>query len=170
MRFTGWRLYLSVALISSVLLIGKQPSVAQASNDVAARTQQLHSLFDEFWQYHLRIDPESATSLGDNRYNDRLTNHSAEFEYSTLEEEKKHLAKFQSIKTARQFTAAWEACGGCLASQPLGCVRRFVRGGGIRCALRNASGAGATSMPRSCLYSSGFHSLPGSLTCCAGNF
>jgi uncharacterized protein (DUF885 family) len=92
-------LCLGVALISCVLLIGDRPAAAQAaSNDVATRTQQLQSLFEEFWQYHLRTDPESATSLGDNRYNDRLTDRSAEFEYSTLEEEKKYLAKFQSIK------------------------------------------------------------------------
>src|SRR5882724_2764819 len=99
-KFTGRRVCVGVALISSVLLIGNQSSAAQASsNDVATRTQQLHSLFEEIWQYHLRTDPELATALGDNRYNDRLTDRSAESEYSTLEEEKKYLAKFQSIKT-----------------------------------------------------------------------
>jgi len=72
-KFTGRAVCVGVALISSVLLISNQPSAAQASrNDVATRTQQLHSLFEEIWQYHLRTDPESATALGDNRYNDAL--------------------------------------------------------------------------------------------------
>ena len=99
-KVLGRRLGVCIALLSSVLLIGIQPAATQAaSNDVAARTQQLHSLFEESWQYHLRTDPESATALGDNRYNDRLTDRSAESEYSILEEEKKYLAQFQSIKT-----------------------------------------------------------------------
>ena len=99
-KLIGRGLGVCIALISSVLLIGNQPAAAQAaSNDVAARTQQLHSLFEQSWQYHLRTDPESATALGDNRYNDRLTDRSAEFQRSTLEQEKKYLAQFQSIKT-----------------------------------------------------------------------
>src|SRR6478672_11667588 len=82
-----------------ILLVGNQSLSAQAANDdVAARTQQLHSLFEEIWQYELRINPELATSVGDNRYNDRLTDRSLEFQRTTLEEEKKYLAKFQAIQ------------------------------------------------------------------------
>lgn len=80
-------------------MVSNQPLSAQAaSSDAAARTKQLHSLFDELWQYQLRTDPETATSLGDNRYNDRLTDRSPEFQHTYLKEEKKYLAKFQSIK------------------------------------------------------------------------
>jgi len=82
-----------------ILLVANQSLSAQAANDdVAARTQQLHSLFEEIWQYELRINPELATSVGDNRYNDRLSDRSLEFQRTTLEEEKKYLAKFQAIK------------------------------------------------------------------------
>src|SRR6266705_508879 len=96
-KFTFRCVCLGVALISFV--IGNQSLSAQAANgDVAARTKQLHSLFDELWQYQLRTDPEMATSLGDNRYNDRLTDRSPEFQHTYLEEEKKYLTKFQSIK------------------------------------------------------------------------
>jgi len=35
-------------------------------------TAELHALFAEEWQYDLREDPLFATSVGDNRYNDRL--------------------------------------------------------------------------------------------------
>src|SRR5882724_6744307 len=98
-KFTCRRKCASVALISLVLLIGNQPLSAQAANsDIAMRTQQLNSLFEELWQYQLRIDPEMATTMGDNRYNGRLTDRSPEFQHSSLEEEKKYLARFQSIK------------------------------------------------------------------------
>ena len=36
-----------------------------------ARRQQLLALLDEEWQYEMSSSPEFATSVGDNRYNDR---------------------------------------------------------------------------------------------------
>src|SRR5262245_14491832 len=53
--------------------------VGEAQSASPDPRQQLHSLFDEEWQYELRTSPETATALGDNRYNDRLSDHSAEF-------------------------------------------------------------------------------------------
>ena len=100
MRFAFRCVCLGLALISFVLIINNQSVSAQvASSDAAAHTQQLHSLFDALWQYQLRADPETATSVGDNRYNDRLTDRSPEFQHAYLEEEKKYLTKFQSIKS-----------------------------------------------------------------------
>jgi uncharacterized protein (DUF885 family) len=99
-RFAFRCVCLGLALISFVLIINNQSASAQvASSDAAAHTQQLHALFDALWQYQLHADPETATSVGDNRYNDRLTDRSAEFQYAYLEEEKKYLTKFQSIKS-----------------------------------------------------------------------
>ncbi len=60
----------------------------------------LLSLFDEEWQYELRSDPESATSLGDNRYNDRLTDRSPKFYRSDEETRRKFLARFEAIDPA----------------------------------------------------------------------
>jgi uncharacterized protein (DUF885 family) len=49
------------------------PRPAAASQmDAAAAARALHALFAEQWQYALREDPLFATSVGDNRYNDRL--------------------------------------------------------------------------------------------------
>jgi uncharacterized protein (DUF885 family) len=62
-------------------------------------THQLHSLFDEEWQYELRTSPETATALGDNRYNDRLSDYSAEFYRHDLEESRKFLARFEALPT-----------------------------------------------------------------------
>ena len=99
MKFACRFLCACAAFMGFVLLVGNPSLTAQAvHDDVAARTQQLHSLFEEMWQYQLRINPELATSVGDNRYNDRLSDRSPEFHRTTLEEEKKYLAKFQAIK------------------------------------------------------------------------
>src|SRR5215471_1487531 len=87
-----------VPFISLVVIVGNQSLLAQANDDIAARTQQLHAMFDDVWQYELRTNPELATGVGDNRYNDQLSDRSPEFELATVEEEKKYLAKFQAFK------------------------------------------------------------------------
>src|SRR5215471_13997276 len=38
----------------------------------SSAAQQLHDLFEEDWEWSLRVYPEWATHLGDSRYNDRL--------------------------------------------------------------------------------------------------
>lgn len=73
---------------------------ASAPTSVENRRQQLLSLFDEQWQYTLRTHPEWATMLGDTRYNDRLSDESAEFFQSELEQERKFLTRFEAIDPA----------------------------------------------------------------------
>jgi len=68
---------------------------AQAT--VENRQRALLSLFDEEWEYELRSDPEFATMLGDNRYNDRLSDHSPEFQESDLEQKRQFLTRFEAI-------------------------------------------------------------------------
>jgi uncharacterized protein (DUF885 family) len=84
-----------------VILLTFVVSVSTAANpfngNVAARTQQLHSLFNEEWEYELRTHPEMATALGDNRYNHRLDDNSPEAIRADVEEKKKFLARFESI-------------------------------------------------------------------------
>lgn len=48
-----------------------------AGTPSAQATRALHDLFDNSWQRELRDNPESATYLGDTRYNDRWTDVSA---------------------------------------------------------------------------------------------
>ena len=60
-------------------------SSALTPASLETRRQQLLSLFDEEWQYELRTNPELATMLGDNRYNDRLSDNSAEFFQSDID-------------------------------------------------------------------------------------
>ena len=98
------RLFGYAFLIGGLASIFLQSSLAQdpmaASANVEARRQQLLSLFNEEWEYELRTNPEWATTLGDKRYNDRLSDNSAEFFQSDLEQTRKFLARFEAIDPA----------------------------------------------------------------------
>jgi uncharacterized protein (DUF885 family) len=81
-----------------------QSSSGQDSGSTLAsvenRRHELLSLFDEEWQYELRTNPEWATMLGDNRYNDRLSDNSPEFFRSDLEQRRGFLARFEAVDPA----------------------------------------------------------------------
>ncbi len=93
-------LVLSCALMS----IFMQSSAAQGNGSAVAsvetRRHELLSLFDEEWQYELRTNPEWATMLGDNRYNDRLSDTSPGFFRSDLDQRRGFLARFEAVDPA----------------------------------------------------------------------
>jgi uncharacterized protein (DUF885 family) len=62
-----------------------------------ARHKQFFALLDEEWGYEMRSSPEFATAVGDNLYNDRLSDYSPEFVQSDLEQRGKFLARFEAI-------------------------------------------------------------------------
>src|SRR5205807_2760839 len=62
-----------------------------------ARHKQFLAVLDEEWEYEMRSSPEFATSVGDNRYNNRLSDLSPEFFQSDLEQRRKFLARFEAI-------------------------------------------------------------------------
>ena len=77
----------------------KTQATGQAA-DIESRRTQLLSLFDEEWQYELQSSPEMATSLGDNRYNDRLKDRSPGSYQSDLEARRKFLDRFEALNPA----------------------------------------------------------------------
>ena len=48
------------------------------TQSIQVRSQALSSLFSDYWEDHLRHNPEDATALGDKRYNDRWSDLSTE--------------------------------------------------------------------------------------------
>ncbi|MGH9536893.1 MAG: DUF885 domain-containing protein [Terriglobales bacterium] len=99
-RFSSSLLLLASLAVPFSLSTSAQNSNEKLPADVAARRTALHSLFDEEWQYELRSDPETATELGDNRYNDRLSDHSPQFHQSDVEAKRKFMARFEAISPA----------------------------------------------------------------------
>jgi uncharacterized protein (DUF885 family) len=104
MNIEGARFCCFAVLIAMVLVPGALPAqktqAAEKAADIESRRAQLLSLFDEEWQYELRSDPETATSLGDNRYNGRLSDRSPKFYRSDEETRRKFLARFEAIDPA----------------------------------------------------------------------
>jgi uncharacterized protein (DUF885 family) len=98
-RNLRWAFALLCAVVLVSAFCGAQPGAPsrEKSAGVDSRRQQLLSLFDEQWEYEMRVHPEFATALGDNRYNDRLDNESAEAVQSELEQTRKFLARFEAI-------------------------------------------------------------------------
>jgi uncharacterized protein (DUF885 family) len=86
----------TVCWFPAALTAQKTQATGQAA-DIESRRTQLLSLFDEEWQYELRSNPEMATSIGDKRYNDRLSDRSAEFYQSDLEARRKFLDRFEAL-------------------------------------------------------------------------
>jgi uncharacterized protein (DUF885 family) len=75
----------------------KPPTTQNPMSTFDARHKEFLALLDEEWQYEMRSSPEFATSVGDNRYNDRLSDYSPEFFQSDIEQRSKFLARFEAI-------------------------------------------------------------------------
>src|ERR1700736_6726750 len=72
------------------------------SNDLKTlddRRKELKQLLAEEWEYEMRESPESATALGDYRYNDRWSDNSLAHIQQQKEDIGKWLARFNVIDT-----------------------------------------------------------------------
>ncbi len=83
-----------------------RPAVAQAAatvapaESVAARSKSLSALFAEIWEDRLKHDPEFASSIGDRRYNDQLTDFSIKEVNASLQRELGYIQRLGAIDTA----------------------------------------------------------------------
>lgn len=79
-------------------------SIAQAprtasTTSVAERSRALNRLFEDYWQWTLKQSPETATSVGDARYNDRWSDYSAAVFNANLQHEAELIAQLGAIDT-----------------------------------------------------------------------
>lgn len=75
-----------------------EPKTGQAS--LTQREQDLHTIFNDYWQAYLRRYPEVATSLGDKRYNDQWQDYSIQAYNHWLDEERGFLVRLGAVDTA----------------------------------------------------------------------
>ena len=73
-------------------LIGKA-----ARQSLEARRAQLSFLLNEEWEYTLRTQPELATHVGDDRYNDRLSDFSDQAIADSIEHARQSVARFEAV-------------------------------------------------------------------------
>jgi len=74
------------------------PIVSHAAEQtLAARRAELNRLLADEWEYTLRTQPELAIQVGDDRYNDRLSDFSDKAIADDLEHTRQALARFEAI-------------------------------------------------------------------------
>jgi len=71
---------------------------AQAAS-VAERSKQLSALFAAMWEQNLKENPELASTLGDKRYDDQLTDYSVEAINAHLARARENIQKLSEIDT-----------------------------------------------------------------------
>src|ERR1039457_827018 len=71
-----------------------------AGQTVEARRAELNRLLADEWEYTLRTEPELATQVGDNRYNDRLSDFSDKAIADGIAHAQQALARFEAIDAA----------------------------------------------------------------------
>lgn len=79
-------------LLTSCLLLGQT-----THNEKSSGHTRLAELLDREWEWQMESSPEYATDLGDNRFNDRLSDYSAEFALKEVEKEREFLKEFEEI-------------------------------------------------------------------------
>ena len=70
---------------------------AEAAEPVATREKAFHELLQEIWQNNLQQSPEFASSLGDKRYNDRISDYSVRAYNEELAREQQYLLRLAAI-------------------------------------------------------------------------
>ncbi|HXW16267.1 MAG TPA: DUF885 family protein [Terriglobia bacterium] len=91
----NWFLCVLAAVSCGMALAAQAPD----ENSTTARRARFKVALQEEWEYRLRTNPELATAVGDNRYNDRLSDYSPEFFAGQLRHQRQALAIFESIDT-----------------------------------------------------------------------
>jgi len=90
---------LSVTLPMQSIAQAPRTAATTASASVAERSRALNRLFEDYWQWTLKQSPETATSVGDTRYNDRWSDYSAAVFNANLQHEAELITQLGAIDT-----------------------------------------------------------------------
>src|SRR5580692_6262618 len=82
-----------------LLIIVTMCSPAQSDNtaNLEARRKELNRLIADEWEYEMRESPQTATTIGDYRYNDKWDDASLAYVSKQREDLRKWLARFESV-------------------------------------------------------------------------
>jgi uncharacterized protein (DUF885 family) len=90
-------LRISLVIVPFVVALVVPLFAQAAAQTLDARRGELNRLLADQWEYTLRTQPELATQVGDNRYNDRLNDFSDKAIADDLEHTRQALARFEAI-------------------------------------------------------------------------
>ncbi|HYK36911.1 DUF885 domain-containing protein [Alloacidobacterium sp.] len=97
---TTMKKLLNIRLILLLLVLPAfQLPCAQAAQSAADRSKALNALFTEIWEDHLQHSPEFASSIGDKRWNDQLTDYSVAAYNERLTRGRDYLLRLAAIDT-----------------------------------------------------------------------
>ncbi len=104
-KSSSWTATFCVRLTAAALLLTASGPLqetlhAQAAATALERSKALSSLIETIWQEQLKHAPEFASSLGDKRYNDQLSNYSVEEVNASLARGRRYIEQLGAIDTA----------------------------------------------------------------------
>lgn len=92
------RRYTAAAFASSLVCVPLVlVSCARQASETGSADRQLKELLSKEWEYELRSSPETATTLGDNRYNAELSDYSPAWFGRDVERNRAFLDEFQHV-------------------------------------------------------------------------
>src|ERR1017187_3302587 len=91
---------LSVTMALILPRFARAAEQGSAGQNLEARRAELNRLLSEEWEYTLRTEPELATQVGDNRYNERLSDFSDKAIADGIAHAQQALARFEAIDAA----------------------------------------------------------------------
>jgi uncharacterized protein (DUF885 family) len=89
----------SATVIAAILTFSSSQVSADAPS--ARDEAEVHSLFDDYWQWRLREYPEDATAIGDHRYDDRLSDQSTEAVKRRSMERARYIERALAVDTTK---------------------------------------------------------------------
>jgi uncharacterized protein (DUF885 family) len=88
------------AAAAALPLAPPQQPPASPSSTVAQREKALNAVFSDYWEQQLKDSPEFASTLGDKRYDDQLSDYSVAGYNAHLEHDRAFLDRLGAIDTA----------------------------------------------------------------------
>ncbi len=90
-----------IALFTALLAPAQSLSAAPAAPAAASeRSRQLSDLFHQYWEAWLKYSPETASQIGDNRYNDKISDYSVKAYNDWIAQEQTFLLQLAAIDPA----------------------------------------------------------------------
>jgi uncharacterized protein (DUF885 family) len=93
-------LFLFASLAACPVLRAQAPlPLASVPTTVEGNRDALNQIFKDYWEDYLRTNPEFASSIGDKRYNDQISDYSVQAYNDQLEREQRILMRLAAIDT-----------------------------------------------------------------------
>jgi uncharacterized protein (DUF885 family) len=86
-------------IVAPKIVQGQLTAATPAVTSVAAQSKALSSLFRQIWEDRLKRSPEFASSIGDKRYDDQLTDYSTQALNAALARGRDYIEKLSEIDT-----------------------------------------------------------------------